>query len=199
MNLRVGGWLLLLTLWCSPSHAEATKFYAPPSQFNANLQVMELGFANLTGLFREGTASFSFDAESKTISRFRMAINAASLVSTNPRSEQSLAYLIGSARSPEISFVASEPAPLKDDKAVLKGNLTLNGISKPAELAVTLNRIGKSPYAGGMWNSEGEAIGLSLRTTPKLTDFSSEPKPAEETPRFGDTITLTIEIQASAM
>jgi hypothetical protein len=61
-------------------------------------------------------------------------------------------------------------------------------------LNAVLNHVGKSPHAGGMWSSEGDAVGMSLRGSFKRADFDMGDDP--ETPgRFGDTMSFMLEIQ----
>jgi len=81
-----------------------------------------------------------------------------------------------------------------DGKAEVKANLTLHGATKPITFEATLNHVGKSPQAGGMWSHEGDAVGLSLRGSIKRADFGMADDPDQPT-RFGDTLTLMLEMQ----
>jgi polyisoprenoid-binding protein YceI len=103
--------------------------------------------------------------------------------------------LLGVVQTPEIRFTAPDSISFAEGKADIKGTLTLNGVSKPLTLQATLNHIGKSPQAGGMWNSTGPAVGLSMRGSFKRADFGITDNP-ELPSRFGDTITLLLEAQA---
>lgn len=170
-------------------------YYIPPAQFNAALQVMDLGFANVFGLIRNATGSFDFDSAAKSISHVRLALDASSLMASSPENQNDLAAMLAVTQYPEIGFTAPDSVTFTDNKAEIKGMLSLHGASKPFTLEATLNHIGKSPNGGGMWDSEGEAIGLSLHGTFKRADFGLADDP--ETPgRFGDTITLMLETQA---
>jgi polyisoprenoid-binding protein YceI len=171
------------------------RYYIPPPQFNAALQVMDLGFANVFGLFRNATGSFEFEAATKSVGNLKLAIDATSLMANNPENERSLETLLGVAQYPEITFVAKDSISFAEGKADIKGTLTLHGASKPFVLEATLNHVGKSPQGGGMWANEGEAIGLSMRGTFKRADFGIADDPDAKS-RFGDTITLLLETQA---
>jgi polyisoprenoid-binding protein YceI len=192
--------LLLAFLFVSPaaSAAEApAPYYVPPAQFNAALQVMDMGFANMFALFQNATGSFTFDESTKNIARVRIALDASSLITNNAESQRALTNQLGGMRNPEIDIVAPDSTTFTDGKADLKGTLSLHGVSKPVTLEATLNHVGKSARAGGMWSSEGDAIGLSLRTTIKRADFGLGDDPTAEAPgRFGDTITVMLEMQA---
>lgn len=162
-------------------------YYVPPPQFNAAIQIMNLGFANMFGLFRNATGSFLFDEGSKSISRLRLAIDAASVMSNHPESQNDLANLFGITQYPEISITAPESVVLTDGKASLKGTMTLHGVTKPVTLETTLNKHEKG--------HDSEIIGLSIRTSFKRADFGMGDDPDMPT-RFGDTITLMLEMQA---
>lgn len=191
---------LLIVLWfvafIRPVGAAETppSYYVPPPQFNAALQVMDRGFSNLFALFQNATGSFRFDENAKSLSHLRLALDATSLTSGNSGSQGDLAALLGAMQYPEIRIVAPDEVTFADGKAEVKATLTLHGASKPVSLEATLNHIGKSPQGGGMWSSEGDAIGLSLRGSFKRADFGMADDP--ETPgRFGDTMTLMLEMQ----
>lgn len=172
-----------------------TSYYIPPSQFNAAMQVMDLGFSNIFGLFQNATGRFSFEESSKTLSHLRLAIDTTSLIANNAANQHDLAALLDVSRYPEISISSTESYSFAEGKAEIKGTLTLHGVSKPVILQATLNHIGKSPHGGGTWSSEGEAIGLSMRGTIKCADFGIGNNP-DMPSRFGDTITLMLETQA---
>jgi polyisoprenoid-binding protein YceI len=188
---------LLLALHCQPATAGETSYpyYVPPAQFNAALQVMDSGFANVFGLLRNATGSFNFEESTKTVSHVRFAIDARSLMAGNADNQQALQSLLEVERYPEIRFTALESYSFAEGKADIKGTLTLHGVSKPVTLQATLNRAGMSPRGGGMWASEGEALGLSMRGSFKRADFGMVDDP-EIQGRFGDTITLMLETQA---
>ena len=173
----------------------AARYYIPPSQFNAALQIMDLGFSNVFGLFRNATGSFTFDSSAKSISDVKLAIDATSLTANSPDNEQALESLLAAGQYPEVDFVARDETKFSDGKAEIKGTLTLHGISKPVTLQATLNHVGKSPNGGGMWSDEGEAVGLSLRGDFKRADFGMTDDPNAPA-RFGDTVTLMLETQA---
>ena len=175
--------------------AEASaNYYVPPPQFSAALQVMDLGFANVFALFQNATGSFSFDESAKTMSHLRLAVDATSLTSSNSGSQRDLANQLAVMQYPEVRITAPDAVTFADNKATVKANMTLHGVSKPVTFEATLNHVGKSPHAGGMWSNEGDAVGMSLRGSFKRADFGMSDDP-EVPGRFGDTMTLMLEIQ----
>lgn len=79
--------------------------------------------------------------------------------------------------------MATAPQEFKDGKADIKGTLSIHGQKKEAVLHATLNA------------SKGSKIGLSLQGSFKRADFGMGDEP-EMPGRFGDTITLMLEMQA---
>jgi polyisoprenoid-binding protein YceI len=185
--------LILAGLAAQPVLA-ADKYYVPPTQFNAAFQVMDLGFANIFGLFQNATGGFTFDDANKTISAVKIGIDTNSLMTANNENKRDLSLLFGAQQFPEVAFAALAEAKFKDGKAEIKGTLTLHGISKPATFEATLNHTGASPRGAGMWRSEAQAVGLSLRGSFKRADFGMGDEP-EVPGRFGDTVTLMLEMQ----
>lgn len=193
-------WLYLLLLaalgtTAHPSYASADKYYIPPQQFNAAFQVMDMGFANVFGFFQSSTGQFAYDKETSTISHVRFALDASSLMTANPEIRRDLATLFETRRYPEISFMATSDAPFKDGKAEIKGTIAIHGVQKPFTFEATLNQSGNSPKGGGMWAKEGPALGLSLRGSFKRADFGMG-DPPEMPGRFGDSLSLMLEMQA---
>lgn len=174
------GGLLLLAL---PAVAASKSYYVPPGQFNAAVQVMDRGFANIFGLFEQATGSFAFDTQTDTLSHVRLAMSADSLTASNMNAAGELRALFDTNAYPEITFMATANAAFKDGKAEVKGTLTTHGQSKPATFEATLNQVDKA------------AIGLSLKGSFRRADFGMG-DPPEMPGRFGETITLMLEMQA---
>ncbi len=154
---------------------------------------MDRGFSNIMGLFQSAVGSFSFDDETDTISRVKIAIEAESLMTPNKGAMRALHAMFETDEYPEISFMAAAPATFKDGQAEIKGTLTVHGQSKPATFEGTLNQIGESP--DGSWSRERETVGLSLRGSFKRSDFMMGDEP-EYPGRFGEAVTLLLEMQA---
>lgn len=181
-------------MFSGAAHAASATYYVPPAQFNSMIEVMDLGFSNIFGLFRNATASFSFDESTKALSNLRIALDAGSLVGANSSGQSALATMLGAFQYPEIRVTAPDSVTFTDNKAEVKATVTLHGFSKPVTLQATLNRVGKSTSAGGMWSSEGDAAGISLRSELKRADFGLA-ESADSPGRFGETMTLKMEMQ----
>jgi len=178
-----------------PARAEPETYYVPPAQFSAAFQIMDMGFSNIFGLFQSSTAIFKYDPAASAMSKVKLALDTRSLMTANMENRKDLMALFAVSQHPEITFQAASEAAFKDNKAEIKGTLTVHGVSKPFTFEGTLNQAGKSPRGGGMWSSEGQAVGLSLRGSFKRADFGMGDEP-EMPGRFGENITLLLEMQA---
>ncbi|MDD3182419.1 MAG: YceI family protein [Alphaproteobacteria bacterium] len=175
---------LLLTLsFARPSQAATPKYYVEPTQFNAAFQIMDRGLSNIIGLFQSATAAFAFDGETQTISNLRLAIDTSSIMVPNQRASDDMQTLLAIRDYPELTFMATAPQTFKDGKSDIKGTLTVHGQKKEAVFHATLNTAQKSK------------IGMSLHGVFKRADFGMADEP-EMPGRFGDTITLMLEMQA---
>jgi polyisoprenoid-binding protein YceI len=189
--------LALILLFFAPGAFAAESgglYYVPPGQFTASMQVMNLGLANIIGLFGNATGSFTYDDQAKSISNLRLAVDATSLVSSNSENQNALANLLDVSQYQEIRFTALDAVTFADNKASIKGTLTFQGVSKPVTLDATINSVGKAPR-GHTWAGNGEALGLSMHGSFKRADFGVAEDP-NVPGRFGDTITLQLEMQA---
>jgi len=187
--------VLIFTLGPASVFAEVDKYYIPPAQFSAAFQVMDLGFSNIFGLFQNATGAFSFDASAKSLSNLRLAIDASSIVVPNKSANHDLFSLFAPNEFPELTFMATAPVTFQDNKAEIKGTLKVHGQSKPASFEATLNNVGNSRNSTAAGSKESSAVGLSLRGSFKRGDFNMGDEP-EIPGRFGDMITLLLEVQA---
>lgn len=189
--------LLLLSLpVTSLNAAEApAAYYIPPAQFNAALQVMYNGYANIYALFRNATGSFSFDDTTKSLSNLKLAIDATSLLTANNDNQRDLANLLSAFQYSEIRIIAPDSITFTDSKADIKATVTLHGQSKPVTFETTLNKSGATSHSNSMWSGEGQAIGLSLHGILKRADFGMADDPASPA-HFGDTINLMLDVEA---
>lgn len=189
--------LIIFLLMTLPAQAadNSENYYVPAPQFNAAIQIMDMGFSNIFALFRNATGGFSYDDSNKSISNMRLALDMTSLTANSNENQRDLANMFGVFQFPELRVTAPDAVTFQNNKAQIKATVTLHGISKPITFEIVLNKAAKSTRAGGMWSSDGEAVGLSMRGALKRSEFGLT-ESAEATPRFGDTINLSLELLA---
>ena len=176
--------LLAVVPVCAAENGSEASYYVPPSQCNAMLEVMDFGYVNLFALLPNTTANFSFNAAGPSLSGLRIAVDVGNVMTGNPENAQPLITLLSATGAPEIDIAAPDSTAFTDGKATIKGTLTLNGITKPVTLEAVLNHGGKG--------AADSMLGLSFVTVFKRGDFDL----ADASARFGDTITLRLEMQA---
>lgn len=90
---------------------------------------------------------------------------------------------------PNITYVSTKISNLdvEDKSFELEGEITINGITKPATLDVQITKIGPHP----MWNNT-RAIGVNATTTLLRSDFKMD----AHAPYVSDELTVTITLEA---
>ncbi len=143
-----------------------------------NFRVSHLGYSWLEGRFNEFGGSFSYDAAKPAEAKINVDINPASIDSNHAERDKHLRSdeFLDVKSYPSASFESTAFMPNGDGTAVLKGNLTLRGVTKPVELAVTKIGEGDDPWGG-------YRAGFSATTEFQMKDFGITKNlgPASET------------------
>jgi polyisoprenoid-binding protein YceI len=130
--------------------------------------VNHLGFADVTGTFREFDATVAFDPDDIEATEVTLTIDAASIDTLwearddHIRSEDFLDV----ANHPEITFVSTGLTLIDDATAELAGDLTIRGETRPVALEATLNNIGPNPF-----NPDQEIAGFTITGEVDRTEF----------------------------
>ena len=120
-------------------------------------RVQHLGFSWLYGRFNEFSGTFSYDEKQPENSSIEVTINTSSVDSNHAERDKHLRSddFLNVAKYPEAKFVSTSYVQGKDGKGVLKGNLTLNGVTKPLEIDVEFIGAGEDPWGGYRAGFEG--------------------------------------------
>jgi len=129
-------------------------------------KIKHLGYSWLLGRFNKFDGNFSYDEKAPSKSKVSITIEMKSIDSNHAERDKHLRsdkYLAVN-KFPTAKFVSTSFTETKDGKAILKGDLTLHGVTKP----VTLNaeHIGHGPDPWG-----GNRRGFAATTTLTLKDF----------------------------
>ncbi len=178
--------LILLGLTPQAAFASEDKYYVPPQKMMAMIKVRDRGLSDLLTVFKQATASYSYDPEQKTINNLRFAIDANSIQMTLGGDISQFQMMLDMLRYPEVSFIQTDPAQVVDDGVtVVSGKLTARRITKDAKINVKINKVDEST---------GE-MGLSINGTLKRDDYEmTENTGGKE--RFGKDLTILLEVQA---
>ncbi len=115
-----------------------------------SFKIKHLGFSWLEGHIRRFEGDFVFDKENPANNRVQVTMDMRSLDSNHAERDKHLKGedFFDVKTYPQATFVSTGWEDLGDGKAKLKGILTLRGIEKPVELAVTHLGGGRDPWGG---------------------------------------------------
>lgn len=131
-----------------------------------NFKIQHLGYSWLTGRFESFKGDYVYDNESLANSKVMIEIDTKSVNSNHAERDKHLrsADFLNVSKFPTATFV-SQSVSGTDESMVVKGNLTLNGVTKPLTLSVKKVGEGKDPW--GSYRS-----GFVGTTELKLADFN---------------------------
>ncbi|AFL72238.1 YceI family protein [Thiocystis violascens] len=132
-------------------------------------RIPHLGYSWLYGRFNEFSGDFSYDKDNPSAARVDVTIKTASIDSNHAERDKHLRDkdFLDVSRYPEATFKSTSFTAKGDGTAVLKGDLTLRGITKPVSIDVT--EIGEGPDPWG-----GHRRGFQGSTRFALKDFGIE-------------------------
>ncbi|QQR69816.1 MAG: YceI family protein [Alphaproteobacteria bacterium] len=192
--------LLILDVMGAPkaAHASSSLYYAPPEQISVGLSVMFRGYAKVLGLFRQGSARFLFDPESRMVSRFTLVLDAGSLDFSNVQHRQDWlsADMLAAAQFPEIVLsTANTPQSVTRQGGPLEGTLSLRGTTKPVTAQIRFNKAADVADSQSWLGRPDNAVGLSMIVRLRRSDFGFDKGLDKEW--FGNELEMVIEIEAT--
>ena len=149
--------------------------------------VSHLGFSHSSGRLHVKSGFIHFDDGDWPASKVEVAIETASLDmgegawNSKVRSWE----LLESGKHPSAQFVSTSVEKNGEHSGVVHGQLTLLGVTRPLDLALTFNRAGADPY------SLKYTVGFSATATLKRSDFGMK----KYLPDVGDKIDIRIEVE----
>jgi len=144
--LRLAAFALALSTPLAPVAAEP--WTIDRDHAYVSFRASHLGFSDVLGLFREFEADIDFDPEAVEAASVAFRIAADSVETFHDRRDDHLRSedFLDAANHPEIVFVSREVRLTSADTAEVVGDLTIRGVTHEETFAVTLNRIGPSPF-----------------------------------------------------
>ena len=128
--------------------------------------IKHLGYSWLVGRFNTFSGSFDYDQKNPDAASITVDIETASIDSNHAERDKHLRdeEFLNVKEHPKARFVSSSYRDLGNDKGELKGELTLNGVTRPITIDVTHIGAGMDPWGGYRRGFEG-------RTSFALADF----------------------------
>ena len=214
MKRTVAATLLALAL-AAQAHAE-TKNSVPPvatakvpagdytldlSHASLIFKLNHLGFSNYTARFKRMDAKLQFDPAQLAASKLTATVDARSLETDFPdpakidfNAELQNEKWLDTAKFPAITFRSTSIEQTGPKAMLVKGDLTLHGVTRPIALKATYN----GGYAGHPMDPHAR-IGFSAQGTLKRSDFGVSygiPAPGT-TMGVGDEVTVILETEFS--
>nr|WP_067298359.1 YceI family protein [Marinobacterium profundum] len=152
--LTLGGLLA-----AGPLHAAEYAIDTEGAHASVNFRANHLGFSWVTGRLEKFAGSFIYDAADPNSASVAITIEAASVNTNQAERDKHLrsAEFLDAATYPEITFVSTSYKTNGDGSGVLKGDLSLHGITKPVTINVTRVGEGDDPWGGYRAGFQGTA------------------------------------------
>lgn len=186
--IALAGLLSLAATATPEANAEVQSWAIDPDHTHILFKVDHLGFSATHGQFDRFEGVLTLDTDNPANSEVRVVIDSASIDTNLKARDDHLrsADFLNVAEYPEIVFESQEVNLNGDEKAEVRGILTLKGQRKPVTLTVRLNGQGTNAFTGT------QTIGFSADTRFLRSDFGID----YGVPAIGDDVVLTIETEA---
>jgi len=177
-------------LCATPALADADLFEIDKSHFSIVFNADHIGYGATWGMFLDGSGSFRFDEDARTLSDLSVTIDASSVFTNHDRRDGHLrsADFLDAEAHPAITFVMTGAEPTGETTGKVMGDLTLRGVTRPVTLDVVLNKIGPYP-----WGSN-HVVGVTAETTLRRSEWGMTY--AVEDGLVGDEVPVVIELEA---
>ncbi len=155
----------VLGMWAVLAQA-AEEYRIDPAHSFIEFRVSHLGIAFVKGRFNTFEGAFTFDEQNPANSRVTMSIDTPSVDSNHAERDRHLRSddFLDVRRFPSATFVGTGLEDKGDMRALVTGELTLRGVTRP--VAIEIEHIGHGPDPWG-----GYRRGFEGRTRFPLKDF----------------------------
>lgn len=157
-NITASALLAGLTLNSSALLADDYVIDTKDAHAFIQFRVQHLGYSWLYGRFNEFSGQFSYDDAAPEKTSIEVTIKTDSVDSNHAERDKHLRSddFLDVKKYPEAKFISTGYTPGKEGKGVLKGNLTLHGITKSLEIEVESIGAGQDPWGGYRRGFEGK-------------------------------------------
>jgi polyisoprenoid-binding protein YceI len=158
--------LLFTALLGATAQAAVYKVDTQGAHAFVQFRIKHLGYSWLYGRFDKFDGNFFYDEAKPEASTIEMTVDTTSLNSNHAERDKHLRGkdFLNVDKFPTATFKSTSFEPKGDGKALLKGELTLHGVTKPIAIDVTAIGGGKDPWGG-------YRQGFTGKTEFKLKDF----------------------------
>lgn len=150
-----------------PAAAAPTQFDIDEGHTFITFKVSHIGFAWIPGAFTDFSGDLAYDPENPENSKVTFTVEVPSLATWHAERDKHLQSgdFLDAEEYPTAKFASTAYEPTGENTAILRGNLTLHGVTKPVEFKVTELAARKDPWGNfrRAWEAETEL---------KLADFN---------------------------
>jgi len=145
----VAVWLLGMVVVVSAQGAEYL-IDTKGAHASINFKIKHLGYSWLTGRFNRFSGRFEYDEKAPSATKVSVEIDTASVDSNHAERDKHLRSkdFLDVEKYPKATFVSTSFQELNGGKALLKGDLTLHGVTRAVEIDVTHIGHGADPWGG---------------------------------------------------
>jgi polyisoprenoid-binding protein YceI len=151
-----------------PTLAPAADYVIDTEKAHAFIQfrIQHLGFSWLYGRFNDFNGTFTYDEKNPASNKVDVTIKTASVDTNHAERNKHLRSddFLDVGKFPQARFVGTKFEDKGDGKAVLSGDFTLHGVTKPIDIEVQRVGQGNDPWGG-------YRAGFSGTTVFKLADY----------------------------
>jgi len=159
---------LFATSLLLPFAANSADYVIDTKGAHASIQfsVSHLGYSFVVGRFNDFSGDFSYDANNVSEGKVNVTIDTTSVDSNHAERDKHLrgADFLNVGKYPEASFTSTSIESKGDDKFVINGDFTFNGVTKPLSIDAVAIGEGKDPWGG-------YRAGFTGTTSFKMKDF----------------------------
>ncbi|WP_126976738.1 YceI family protein [Frigidibacter oleivorans] len=180
--------VLASTALVTPAFAAPEAYTLDPSHSQIVFSYNHLGFSTGTGMFSGFEGQIQFDQEDPAASSVTVSFPVRSMLTGwQERFDHFMSPDFFDASEDEmVTFTSTSIEVTGETTALITGDLTLNGVTKPVVLEATLNQIGDHPMEGKPW------AGFDATTTLIRSDYNL----GLFAPYVSDEVTVQISVEA---
>jgi polyisoprenoid-binding protein YceI len=120
-------------------------------------RISHLGFSYVLGRFNRFDGIFIYDPRKPSNSKVKVTIDMSSIDTNNAERDKHLRSkkFFDVKKFPKATFISTDYQRQRKGRAVLRGNLTLHGVTRPVLIRVRELGVGKDPWGGFRRGFEG--------------------------------------------
>ena len=172
------------------AQSDTATYVLDPDHTTVAFTVMHAGYAKTLGRFADVQGSFAYNDETQELSEVSVTIATGSVETWHAARDKHVKSddFLAAESHPQITFVATEAAPITATTGTVTGDLTIRGVTQPVTLEVTQNLLANYPCCHAR-----ETLGISATTTILRSNFGS----TYALPVFvGDEVDIMLEFEA---